>query len=116
VLTHEAPLVGRLTRSAVAMADTSPGGAVATVLLPGGSELIVPLGGIIDLTKEREKLSRELVELDKQLGALRGRLGNESFTARAPAALVEAERAKEREWTQRRDQLAQKVDAMGGAA
>ena len=113
---EEAALVGRLTRSTVALATSNPGGAAATAVLPGGAELVVPLEGIVDLAKEREKSSKELAELDKQLGALRGRLGNESFTSRAPAALVEAERAKEREWTQRRDQLAAKLDAMGGGA
>jgi valyl-tRNA synthetase len=115
VLTHEASLVGRLTRSAVAMADTSPGGAVATVLLAGGAEVVVPLAGIVDLAKEREKLSKELTELEKQLGALRGRLSNEGFVSRAPAHVVDAERQKEAEWGRRRDQLATTLAQMGGA-
>ena len=116
VYREESALIGRLTRSSVSLAEARDAGASATAILPGGAELVVPLEGIVDLGKEREKLAKELAELDKQLGALRGRLGNESFTSRAPAALVDAERAKERDWTQRRDQLAAKLDAMGGAA
>ena len=70
----------------------------------------------MDLDKEREKLGRELAELDKQLAGLRGRLSNEGFVSRAPAAVVEAERQKEGDWTRRREQLAATLTAMGGDA
>jgi hypothetical protein len=65
--------------------------------------VVVPLAGLVDLDKERDKLGKELEQLDKQLGALRGRLGNAGFTSRAPAAVVEAERDKERSWAERRE-------------
>jgi valyl-tRNA synthetase len=84
-------------------------------VLGGGAELVVPLAGIVDVDKECAKLTKELAELDKQLGALRGRLGNDGFTSRAPAAVVEAERQKERDWTTRREQLAAKVASLCGA-
>jgi valyl-tRNA synthetase len=48
------------------------------------------------------------------LDALRGRLSNEKFTAKAPAAVVEAERAKEREWSERVAQMTQKLAELGG--
>ncbi len=112
----EAVLAGRLTRSTLAVADAKPAGAAATKVLGGGTELVVPLGGIVDLDKEREKLGKELAELDKQLGALRGRLSNEGFTSRAPAAVVDAERQKEADWSRRREQLAATLAAMGGGA
>jgi valyl-tRNA synthetase len=75
----------------------------------------VPLAGLVDLDKERDKLGKELEQLDKQLAALRGRLANAGFTSRAPAAVVEAERDKERSWAERREQLAAKIAALGAA-
>ena len=75
----------------------------------------MPLAGLVDLDKERDKLGKELEQLDKQLGALRGRLGNAGFTSRAPAAVVEGERDKERSWAERREQLAAKIAALGAA-
>ena len=45
--------------------------------------------------------------------ALRGRLANEKFTGKAPPEIVEAERAKEREWSARAAQLHAKVKALG---
>ena len=115
VIAAEAALVGRLTRSTITVADTRPTTASATTVLASGAELVIPLAGMVDLDKEREKMSRELAELDKQLAGLRGRLANEGFTSRAPAAVVDAERQKEREWTQRREQMASTLAAMGAA-
>jgi valyl-tRNA synthetase len=115
VLGAEAAFVQRLTRTAVAVGDAAPAGAAAHALLTGGAELVVPLAGIVDLARERDKLAGELAALEKQLGALRGRLANEGFVGRAPAQVVEAERQKEREWSARRDQLAAKVAALGAA-
>jgi len=110
----EAALVGRLARSHVAVADTAPSGAAAHVVLGGGAELVVPLAGMVDVEKECAKLAKELAELEKQLGALRGRLANEGFVSRAPAAVVDAERQKERDWSARRDQIAEKVASLCG--
>lgn len=115
VFAAESALVGRLTRSTVTVADAKPAGAAATAVLAGGAELVVPLAGMVDLDKEREKLGRELAELEKQLAALRGRLSNEGFVSRAPAAVVDAERQKEGDWARRREQLAATLAALGGA-
>jgi len=84
-------------------------------ILPNGIEVLVALDGIVDFAKEREKLGTELTELTTQLGALRGRLGNEKFTSKAPPAIVEAERAKEAEWAARAEQLASKLQSLGSA-
>ncbi len=77
-----------------------------------GATVYVPLAGLVDVAKEIEKLTKELAGLDKQLAALRGRLANPGFVDRAPAAVVEAERAKERTWTDRAAQLAESIAAL----
>jgi len=43
----------------------------------------------IDVAAERERLSKELAKLDKQIGANEARLGDEKFTAKAPAHIVD---------------------------
>lgn len=83
-------------------------------MLSDGSEVIVPLGGLVDLSKECGKLRSELDQLETQLESLSKRLRNDSFTSRAPAAVVESERKKEDEWIKRREQLAAKVKALCG--
>jgi valyl-tRNA synthetase len=109
-----APLIGRLSRSAVKIGAQSVEAGAAHAVLSDGSEVIVPLGGLVDLTRECSKLRAELQQLETQLDALSKRLQNEGFTKRAPANVVEAERKKEQDWTKRRAQLSEKVTALCG--
>ena len=112
---EEAQLIGRLTRAAVKVGNAPAGGGAAHLLLTDGSEIVVPLAGIVDLSKECKKLRIELEQLEVQLQSLTKRLQNEGFTSRAPTSVIESERQKERDWIKRRDQLADKVKALCGA-
>jgi valyl-tRNA synthetase len=114
VLGEEAALIGRLTRSTVAVRAEQPTVAAAHALLSDGSHVIVPLAGAIDLEKECARLRAELTQLDKQLTGLEQRLGNENFIRRAKPDVVEAERRKLTEWSARRVQLQGKVKALCG--
>jgi len=113
VLVANASLVQRLARCEIHVGAT-PAGAAAHAVLPSGLELSLPLAGMVDLAKERARLQGELDGLVRALDALRGRLSNEKFTAKAPANVIEAERAKEREWGGRADQLRAKIAEIGG--
>lgn len=105
-------LVSRLARCEIST-DSAPSGAAAHAVLTSKIELTLPLAGMVDLAKEKARLSAEVEGLSKQLDALRGRLSNEKFTAKAPAAVVEAERAKEAEWAARVTQMRQKIAELG---
>jgi valyl-tRNA synthetase len=113
-LTAEASLISRLTRAQVSIAAQSPSGAAAHAVLPSHWSVIVPLEGVIDVRRECERQRGELANLDKQLGALSSRLENQNFLTRAKPEIVEAERAKQREWSARRTVLAEKVKALCG--
>jgi valyl-tRNA synthetase len=121
LFTEQAKLIGQLARASVQIAGTgsmpiatpATAGAAHSVL-SDGSEVIVPLAGLVDLAKECGKLRGELEQLETQLKTLSKRLQNEGFTSRAPANVVAAERTKEEEWIKRREQLAEKVKALCG--
>ncbi|MDQ3950549.1 MAG: valine--tRNA ligase [Gemmatimonadota bacterium] len=106
--------IGRLARASVRVVDRVPTDAAAHAVLSGGSALAVPLAGLIDVEKECAKLRHELAGLEKQLAGLERRLADEKFTARAPAYVVDAERAKLEEWAARRRQLSDKVRTLCG--
>ena len=114
VLAEESALIGRLARATISTSDAAPAGAAAHALLPDGSEVVVLLAGLVDLEKECARVSTELAQLEKQLGALEQRLANESFTSRAKPEVVEAERTRLGEWTSRREQLASKRRTLCG--
>ncbi len=105
--------IGSLSRAKVTMSSTAPSGAAAHVVVAVGLELVVPLAGMIDLEKEAARVRTELEQLEKQIIALEGRLGNEKFTAKAPPEIVDAERTKLGEWKAKRDQFVAKLTSFG---
>ena len=114
MLDEEFSLVNRLAKTALTFVEWAPTTQGASVILPGGTELIVPLEGVIDVGKECARLRTELAGLEKQLGALETRLGNPAFVERAPSNVIDAERAKLAEWSTRREQLAKRVEGLCG--
>ena len=59
-----------------------------------GAAVYLPLAGLIDVEKETARLTKERDNLEKEIGRLTGKLANEGFTSKAPAAVVAAEREK----------------------
>ncbi|MDO5436350.1 MAG: valine--tRNA ligase, partial [Clostridia bacterium] len=57
-------------------------------------ELFIPLGDLVDFDKEIARLNKELENLQKEAERARGKLNNPGFISKAPAQLVEAEKAK----------------------
>ena len=71
--------------------ETAPDSATALV---EDMRILIPLAGLIDKEAETERLDRESIRLDKEKSRLEGKLGNESFVAKAPPAVVEKEKQK----------------------
>ena len=60
----------------------------------GGTEIYIPLKGLIDLDKERVRLEKEIQNIRGYLAGLKGKLSNKKFVENAPAEVVENEREK----------------------
>ena len=65
----------------------------ATALL-GEMRLLIPLAGLIDKDAERQRLLREVARHEQDVKRTAAKLSNEKFVGRAPAEVVEKERAK----------------------
>jgi len=59
-----------------------------------GSEIYIPLKGLIDLEKERERIQKEIDRTEGFLKSVEKKLANEQFVENAPDAVVEKERNK----------------------
>ena len=56
--------------------------------------IYIPLGDLVDFEKEIARLQKEIDNLQKEIARAEGKLNNQGFVAKAPAALVEQEKAK----------------------
>jgi valyl-tRNA synthetase len=89
--------------------DAGKGGAHA--VLRAGGELFIPLEGLIDVDKERERLGKELARLDGQLRGTEAKLGNQQFVGKAKPEVIQRERDKAASLRQQYEQLAEKLKA-----
>ena len=60
----------------------------------GQLKVLVPMKGLIDPTAELNRLAKAQEKLTKQAESLRSKLSNEAFVSKAPANVVESEKAK----------------------
>ncbi|TVQ05727.1 MAG: valine--tRNA ligase [Balneolaceae bacterium] len=59
-----------------------------------GSEIYIPLEGLIDLEKERERIQKEISRLDGFLKSVTSKLSNKGFVENAPNTVIDKERQK----------------------
>ena len=76
------------------------------------AKLYIPMCQLVDVAKELERIEKELEKAKKNLSGILGKLNNENFTARAPEAVVNAEREKANKAQALIEQLEQSYDAM----
>ncbi len=112
---RECAVIARLTRSTVRVERDAPSGAAAHAVLTGGTELVMPLAGLIDVDKECARLRDEAADLGKQIASREQRLGNAKYVERAPAHVVANDRATLEEMRSKHGQLLDKVRSLCGA-
>ena len=59
--------------------------------------ILIPLKGVVDFEAERTRLQKELETLNKNIEGYNRKLNNESFVAKAPAAVVSEEKRRQAE-------------------
>ena len=92
VLKRNAPYLAALAKlSQVDVLDTLPD-AGAPVQVVGASRLMLHVE--IDVAAERIRLDKEIARLEGEIAKANGKLSNASFVERAPAAVVEQEKAR----------------------
>ncbi|PLT30164.1 valine--tRNA ligase [Peribacillus deserti] len=75
-----------------------------------GVELILPLQGLINIDEEIQRLNKELDKLNKEVERVQKKLSNQGFVAKAPAKVIEEEKAKEKDYSEKRDAVISRIN------
>jgi valyl-tRNA synthetase len=94
-LDDNAPLLSKLAKlesvRILAAGEVAPMSATALV---GDMQVLVPMAGLIDKDAELARLDKEILRLTGEVQRVGGKLSNQGFVAKAPADVLDKERAK----------------------
>lgn len=85
----------------------APSDAVTSVIT--GTEIYLPLAGLINIEDEIARLEKEAEKLQQEVDRVEKKLSNEKFVAKAPEAVVEAERAKGADYQAQREAVLERI-------
>jgi valyl-tRNA synthetase len=91
-------------------AGAAPSGAVQIVV--EGATLILPVGEVVDLAREKARLAKEIGRLDSEIAKIAAKLGNPQFLAKAKPEVVEDQREREADANRDRDRLRAAYDRL----
>ncbi|MDA3973324.1 valine--tRNA ligase [Enterococcus thailandicus] len=89
---------------------TAPDLAMSAVLT--GAEIFLPLAGLINIEEEIKRLEKELAKWTGEVKRVQGKLGNERFVSNAPDDVVEAERAKEKDYLEKQAAVKERIESL----
>ncbi len=78
----------------VVIAESELGNEKTVSAVTEAATIYIPLGDLVDFDKEIARLQKEIDNLQKEIARAEGKLNNQGFIAKAPAALVDQEKAK----------------------
>lgn len=77
-----------------------------------GAEIFLPLAGLINIEEEINRLEKELAKWTSEVKRVQGKLGNERFVSNAPEEVVEAERAKEKDYLEKQAAVKERIQSL----
>ncbi len=103
-------LAGAKDITYVSSASEAGENAVTKVLAIG--TLYIPLGELVDIEKEKERLKAELENVTGEIARADGKLHNQGFISKAPKKLVDDERAKLEKFIAMREKILNQLKSL----
>ena len=85
----------------------------AVCIVTADAKIYIPMGELVDLAAEKARLNKELAAVEKDLAFINGKLSNENFVAKAPAAVVEAQREQKTRYEEKIAMLKESIAKLG---
>ncbi|MDY6016760.1 MAG: valine--tRNA ligase [Oscillospiraceae bacterium] len=77
------------------------------------AKIYIPMGELVDFEAEKARLNKELAAVQKDLDFVNGKLSNENFVAKAPAAVVEGQREQKAKYEEKIAMLKDSIAKLG---
>ncbi|MDQ3367705.1 MAG: valine--tRNA ligase [Myxococcota bacterium] len=94
--------------------DELPGAAKA--MIGADIEVVMPLGGLIDVTAEQARIKKDIAKAEKEIATLEKKLENPDFIAKAKEGVVDEQRARLADEQTRRQRLVDALATLGASA
>ena len=85
----------------------------AIMIATDSGSLYIPLSEVVDLDKERARLAEQMKKNDSEIERIEKKLSNEGFVSKAPAAVIEGERAKLAKYLETKEALKAAIAKLG---
>ena len=85
----------------------------ALTVVTADVRIYIPMNELVDIEAERARLQKQLAAAKKELEFVRAKLSNENFVSKAPAAVVDAQRAQEAKTVEKLSMLEESLAALG---
>ena len=85
----------------------------ALTVVTADARIYIPMNELVDIEAERARLQKQLAAAKKELEFVRAKLSNENFVSKAPAAVVDAQRAQEAKTVEKLSMLEESLAALG---
>jgi len=109
ILTEQAEIIKTLARvSEISFVESKPEDSVSCVI--GQTSIYLSLAGLVDKEKEKDRLTKELENVEKYLVTLEKQLSNQEFVAKAPAKVIEGLKQKQDEANKKSTGLKQQLE------
>lgn len=115
IITRNDNYIGRFCNTSsfeAGLAPQTPDKVMSAVVT--GAELLLPLSGLIDIEQEIARLEKEVQTLNSEVERVEKKLGNQGFVAKAPAKVIEEERAKQADYSDRREKVLARIAELRG--
>ena len=81
-----------------------------------GIEVYLPMAGLVDVESEQKRLQKEIENLQKEVARFESKLSNAAFVDKAPAAVIEGERAKQKTAQEKLNTIQKQLDSLSALA
>ncbi len=85
----------------------------AVMIATDAGNMYIPLSDVIDFEKERARLTAEMKKNEAEIERIERKLSNEGFVSKAPAAVIEGERAKLAKYLEIKESLTVALSKLG---